>query len=73
MAKKEAAEKELEMLRQKQTEQQQITETQERSFKENMAQLREKMERERGNFLRRAGKDAGAQAEGKFAQSLGSA
>ncbi|XP_008592667.1 PREDICTED: guanylate-binding protein 4-like [Galeopterus variegatus] len=51
-AKKEAAEKEQELLRQKQKEQQQMMEAQERSFQENMAQLEEKMERERANLLR---------------------
>ncbi|KAI2517840.1 guanylate binding protein 7, partial [Homo sapiens] len=46
-AKKEAAEKEQELLRQKQKEQQQMMEAQERSFQENIAQLKKKMERER--------------------------
>ncbi|XP_028616329.1 guanylate-binding protein 4-like [Grammomys surdaster] len=49
---KEAAEKEQELLRQKQKELQQVMEAQERSYKENMAQLHEKMETERKNILR---------------------
>ncbi|XP_051021925.1 guanylate-binding protein 4-like isoform X1 [Acomys russatus] len=51
-AQKEAAEKEQELLRQKQKELQQVMESQERSYKENMAQLHEKMEREKKNILR---------------------
>ncbi|XP_012998587.1 guanylate-binding protein 3-like isoform X1 [Cavia porcellus] len=51
-AKKEAAEKEQEVLRQKTEEQQQMMEAQERSFQENMAQLKEKMEKERQDILR---------------------
>uniref|UniRef100_A0A2K6T9N6 Guanylate binding protein 7 n=1 Tax=Saimiri boliviensis boliviensis TaxID=39432 RepID=A0A2K6T9N6_SAIBB len=51
-AKKQAAEKEQELLRQKQKEQQQMMEAQERSFQENMAQLKKKMERERENYMR---------------------
>ncbi|XP_021051956.1 guanylate-binding protein 4-like [Mus pahari] len=51
-AQKEAAEKEQEILRQKQKELQQVMEAQERSYKENMAQLHEKMETERNNLLR---------------------
>ncbi|KAM6168494.1 guanylate-binding protein 4 isoform 1-T1 [Erethizon dorsatum] len=51
-AKKEAAEKEQELLRQKNKKQQQMMEAQERSFRENVAQLKEKMERERENILR---------------------
>ncbi|XP_037682622.1 guanylate-binding protein 6-like isoform X2 [Choloepus didactylus] len=51
-AKKEAAEKEEELLRQKQKEQQQQMEAQERSLKENIAQLKYKLERERDNSLR---------------------
>lgn len=51
-AQKEAAEQEQELLRQKQKEMQQVMESQERSYKENMAQLHEKMETERKNLLR---------------------
>ncbi|CAO2600252.1 Guanylate-binding protein 7 [Lemmus lemmus] len=51
-AQKEAAEQEQELLRQKQKELQQVMESQERSYKENMAQLHEKMETERKNLLR---------------------
>ncbi|XP_031231547.1 guanylate-binding protein 4-like isoform X2 [Mastomys coucha] len=51
-AQKEAAEKEQELLRQREKELQQVMEAQERSYKENMAQLREKMETERENILR---------------------
>uniref|UniRef100_A0A8D2HVP3 GB1/RHD3-type G domain-containing protein n=1 Tax=Urocitellus parryii TaxID=9999 RepID=A0A8D2HVP3_UROPR len=51
-AKKEAAEKEQELLRQQQKEQQEWMEAQERSFQENMEQLKEKMERESENILR---------------------
>ena len=51
-AQKEAAEKEQELLRQKQKELQQVMEAQERSYKENVAQLHEKMETERKNILR---------------------
>ncbi|XP_021013943.1 guanylate-binding protein 4-like [Mus caroli] len=51
-AQKEAAEKEQELLRQKQKEMQQVMEAQERSYKENVAQLHEKMETERKNILR---------------------
>uniref|UniRef100_A0A452T1D7 Guanylate-binding protein 6-like n=1 Tax=Ursus maritimus TaxID=29073 RepID=A0A452T1D7_URSMA len=47
---KKAAEKEVELLSQKYKEQQQKLEAQERSFKENIAQLRDKLERERENF-----------------------
>lgn len=50
-AQKEAAEKEQELLRQKQKELQQVMESQERSYKENIAQLHEKMETERKNIL----------------------
>jgi hypothetical protein len=49
---KEAAEKEQELLRQKQKEQEEMMEAQERSFHENMAQLQEKWEMERKNILR---------------------
>uniref|UniRef100_A0A8C0XMI8 GB1/RHD3-type G domain-containing protein n=1 Tax=Castor canadensis TaxID=51338 RepID=A0A8C0XMI8_CASCN len=49
---KEAAEKEQELLKQKQKEQEEIMEVQERSFRENMAQLQEKWEMERKNILR---------------------
>ncbi|XP_069862431.1 guanylate-binding protein 7-like isoform X3 [Dipodomys merriami] len=51
-AAKEAAEKEQELLRQEQKKQQQKMEAQEKSYKENMAQLKEKMERERKNVIR---------------------
>ncbi|XP_047382624.1 guanylate-binding protein 4-like [Sciurus carolinensis] len=51
-AKKEAAEKEQELLRQQQKEQQERMEAQKRSFQENIVQLKEKMERERENILR---------------------
>ncbi|XP_066232957.1 guanylate-binding protein 4-like isoform X1 [Saccopteryx leptura] len=46
------AEKEKELLRQKQKEQEEKLEAQEKSFKENITQLKEKMERERENILR---------------------
>uniref|UniRef100_A0A2K6T6H1 Guanylate binding protein 4 n=1 Tax=Saimiri boliviensis boliviensis TaxID=39432 RepID=A0A2K6T6H1_SAIBB len=49
---REAAEKEQDLLKQKQKEQQQIMEAQERSFRENVAQLEKKMESERENLLR---------------------
>uniref|UniRef100_A0A8C7BZM1 Guanylate-binding protein/Atlastin C-terminal domain-containing protein n=1 Tax=Neovison vison TaxID=452646 RepID=A0A8C7BZM1_NEOVI len=48
--KEEAAGKKLELLRWKYKEQQQKLEIQKRSFKENLAQLREKLERESENF-----------------------
>ncbi|XP_012880106.1 PREDICTED: guanylate-binding protein 4-like [Dipodomys ordii] len=51
-AKKEAAEKERELLKQKQKEQEQLMEAQERSYKENMAQLQKKWEIERENILK---------------------
>ncbi|XP_048207680.1 guanylate-binding protein 4-like isoform X1 [Perognathus longimembris pacificus] len=51
-AAKEAAEKEQELLRQKQKEQQERMEAQEKSFKENVAQLQAKMESERENLIR---------------------
>uniref|UniRef100_A0A8C9QMU9 GB1/RHD3-type G domain-containing protein n=1 Tax=Spermophilus dauricus TaxID=99837 RepID=A0A8C9QMU9_SPEDA len=51
-AKKEAAEKEQELLRQQQKEHQERMEAQERSFWENVEQLKEKMEREKENILR---------------------
>ncbi|XP_023580097.1 guanylate-binding protein 4 isoform X2 [Octodon degus] len=51
-AKKEAAEKEQELLRQKNKEQQENLEAQERSFQENVAQLKKKMDEERENILR---------------------
>uniref|UniRef100_A0A8B9WCQ0 GB1/RHD3-type G domain-containing protein n=1 Tax=Bos mutus grunniens TaxID=30521 RepID=A0A8B9WCQ0_BOSMU len=51
-AKKDAAEREQELLREKQNEEKQKMEAQERSFKENLAQLQEKMDRERENLLR---------------------
>ncbi|XP_058514942.1 guanylate-binding protein 4 isoform X1 [Ochotona princeps] len=50
-AKREAAEKERELLRQKEKEQQQKMEAQEKSFRENIAQLQEKMEREKQEIL----------------------
>ncbi|XP_052054784.1 guanylate-binding protein 6-like [Apodemus sylvaticus] len=46
-AQKEAAEKELELLRQKQKEQQQLMEAQEKSLKENLEQIRKKLEQAR--------------------------
>ena len=46
-AQKEAAEKEQELLRQKQKEQQEYIEAQEKSHKENLEQLRRKLEQER--------------------------
>uniref|UniRef100_A0AAA9TPR0 GB1/RHD3-type G domain-containing protein n=1 Tax=Bos taurus TaxID=9913 RepID=A0AAA9TPR0_BOVIN len=49
-ARKEATERERELLIQKQYEQQQQMEAQDRSLRENIAQLREKLERERENF-----------------------
>ncbi|CAI9151939.1 unnamed protein product [Rangifer tarandus platyrhynchus] len=51
-AKKDAAEREQELLRQKQIEEEQNLEAQERSFKENLAQLQEKMDRERESLRR---------------------
>ncbi|XP_004420927.1 PREDICTED: guanylate-binding protein 6 [Ceratotherium simum simum] len=51
-AKKEAAEKEQELLRQKLQEQEQQMEAQKRSLQENIVQLRAKLERERENLLR---------------------
>ncbi|XP_027626365.1 guanylate-binding protein 4 isoform X1 [Tupaia chinensis] len=51
-AKKEAAEKEQELLRQKQKEQEQRLEAQERSHQEHVHQLKEKLEREKEDFLR---------------------
>ncbi|KAH0519443.1 Guanylate-binding protein 4 [Microtus ochrogaster] len=51
-AKKEAAEKELELMSQQQTEQEQAKEAQMRTLSENMAQLQKKMESERENLLR---------------------
>ncbi|XP_036774247.1 guanylate-binding protein 4-like isoform X2 [Manis pentadactyla] len=51
--KKEADLKKLELLRQIQTELQQKMEVQERHFKENLAQLKKDMEKERENFLRK--------------------
>ncbi|XP_052587552.1 guanylate-binding protein 4 isoform X2 [Peromyscus californicus insignis] len=50
--KREVAEKERELLRQKEKEQEQVMEAQERSFRENIAKLQEKMEREREMLLR---------------------
>ncbi|XP_036046537.1 guanylate-binding protein 4 [Onychomys torridus] len=50
--KREVAEKERELLRQKEKEQEQVMEAQERSFRENIAKLQEKMERERETLLR---------------------
>ncbi|KAM9693282.1 guanylate-binding protein 4-like [Dama dama] len=51
-AKKDAAKREQELLREKQNEEKQKLEAQERSFKENLAQLQEKMDRERENLQR---------------------
>ncbi|XP_062047675.1 guanylate-binding protein 4-like [Lepus europaeus] len=51
-AKREAAEKEQELLRQRAKEQQQKLDAQERSFQENITQLKEKMEREREDLVR---------------------
>ncbi|XP_048207685.1 guanylate-binding protein 4-like [Perognathus longimembris pacificus] len=51
-AKKEAAEKEGELLKQKQKEQDQLMEAQARTYKENMAQLQKKWETERQNILK---------------------
>uniref|UniRef100_A0A2K6C2D4 Guanylate binding protein 7 n=2 Tax=Macaca nemestrina TaxID=9545 RepID=A0A2K6C2D4_MACNE len=51
-AKKEAAEKEQELLKQKLQEQQQQMEAQEKSLKENIAQLKEKLQMEREHLLR---------------------
>ncbi|XP_055260114.1 guanylate-binding protein 6-like isoform X2 [Moschus berezovskii] len=51
-AKKEAAEREQELLREKQNEEEQKMEAQERSFIENLAQLQEKTDSERENLLR---------------------
>ncbi|XP_070448844.1 guanylate-binding protein 7-like isoform X2 [Equus przewalskii] len=51
-ARNQAAEKEKELLRQKQKEQQEIIQALERSFQENMAQLKKKSEREREILLR---------------------
>lgn len=45
------AEKERELLRQKEEEQEQLMEAQERSFQENIAKLQEKMEKERETLL----------------------
>ncbi|XP_055484315.1 guanylate-binding protein 4 [Psammomys obesus] len=50
--KKEVAEKERELLRQKQKEQEQVMEAQERSFRENIAKLQEKMEEEKQKLLK---------------------
>nr|XP_034356731.1 guanylate-binding protein 4-like [Arvicanthis niloticus] len=52
LAKKEAAEKELELMRQQQNKKEQEIEAQMRSFSENMAQLQKKIEMERENLLR---------------------
>ncbi|XP_012577589.1 PREDICTED: guanylate-binding protein 4 [Condylura cristata] len=51
-AKKEAAEQERELLKQKEKKQQQFIEAQKISFKENITQLQEKMEREKDELLR---------------------
>ncbi|XP_036045164.1 uncharacterized protein LOC118585118 [Onychomys torridus] len=51
-AKKEAAEKELELTRQQQKEQEQMMEAERRTFSENMGQMQKKMERERETLLR---------------------
>lgn len=55
-AKKKAVKKELELLRQKQKEQEEAMKTQERSFWEHIAQLKKKWEVERQNFLRESEK-----------------
>lgn len=52
LAKKEAAENELELMRQQQKKKEQEIEAQMRSFAENMTQLQKKMEMERENILR---------------------
>ena len=51
-ARNEIAEKEQELLQQKLQEQQQEMEAQQKSFQENIAQLTEKLEKERENLLR---------------------
>ncbi|XP_028638193.1 guanylate-binding protein 6-like [Grammomys surdaster] len=51
-AQKEAAEKEQELLRQKQKEQEQMLEAQEKSHKENLEQLRTKLVQEREQFIK---------------------
>nr|KAF6382620.1 hypothetical protein mPipKuh1_008976 [Pipistrellus kuhlii] len=51
-AKKEAAEKEQEVMKQKLQEQQQQMEAQKKSFEENILQLKEKMEKERENIIK---------------------
>ncbi|XP_072830123.1 guanylate-binding protein 7-like isoform X1 [Vicugna pacos] len=51
-AKKQAAERKLELLKEKQNEEEQELEMQEQSLKENLAQLEEKMNREREDLLR---------------------
>lgn len=51
-ARKEAAEKEQELMTQKLQEQQQQMEAQKRSLEENICQLKEKMERDRENLIR---------------------
>ena len=51
-AQKEAAEKEQELLRQKQEEQQQLIEAQERSHKENLEQLKTKLMQEREQLIK---------------------
>lgn len=51
-AKKEAAEKEQELMRQKLQEQQQQMDAQKRSLEENILQLKEKMERDRETIIR---------------------
>lgn len=55
-ARKEAAEKEQELMRQKLQEQQQQMEAQKRSLEENMFQLKEKLERDRENYIREQNK-----------------
>nr|KAF6382031.1 guanylate binding protein family member 6 [Pipistrellus kuhlii] len=51
-AKKEAAEKEQEVMKQKLQEQQQQMEAQKKSLEENILQLKEKMEKERENIIK---------------------
>lgn len=64
-----AAEKELELQRQKQKEQQEEMEAQEKSFKENIDQLKKKMERDNEMLLREHQK----MLEHKLKVSLGGA
>ncbi|XP_048207681.1 guanylate-binding protein 4-like isoform X2 [Perognathus longimembris pacificus] len=70
-AAKEAAEKEQELLRQKQKEQQERMEAQEKSFKENVAQLQAKMESERENLIRDQKKKLEHKLKGLLFHSVG--